>query len=303
MRAATLSPTSTTRRARDVAPGTCGELAQGILPDGRGFVVTCPIDLTTTVDIVLTPAAATEIVGAPVARPYLERALRRTAERIELEASRIAVAHHTRLPVGKGMASSTADIVAASRALARAAGVELLDAEVAEIAAAIEPSDGVMYEGVVAADRATGALLRTWNWWPSFTVVVVIPPTTFRTAAARFDGQARLAGEYAVLLDRLDAAVEARDASAFAEVATRSAVLGQPFVPNDAFAVLEPRTAEFGALGVCAAHTGTVAGLLFPRTREGDALAARAQHALHRSLPDAFAVSIARTPVSPPAGP
>lgn len=297
--AAALLPSSVSVRARNVAPGTCGELAQGVLPDGTPFVVTCPIDRATHIEVRVTPSASFEIVGVPHGRRYLELALRRTAELIGLEPSRIDVVHRSDLPVGKGMASSTADIVAASRALAQAAGVALRAEAVAELAAGIEPSDGVMYDGVVVADRRTGALVRAWNWWPSFTVVMVIPPATFATAAARFDGQEASASEYAALLDRLDAAVDRRDAVAFAEVATRSAQLGQRFVANDAFAHLAPLAGELGALGVCAAHTGTVAGLLFPRTRGGETAASHARHHLRASLPPDHEVVLTHTPSAP----
>lgn len=282
--------------ARGQSPGTCGELAQGVLPDGTAFVVTCPIDRGTTVEVSLSPASSLEIVGVPAGRERLAQALRRTAELLELSPHRVTVSHATELPVGKGMASSTADIVAASRALAAAAGMALAPEHLAALASSIEPSDGVMYDGIVAADRRTGALVRAWDWWPSFTVVAVVPPATFATADARLDTQRQHAEEYAALLARLDAAVVARDAAAFARVAARSAELGQSVVSNRVFVRLAARVDEFGALGVCAAHTGTVAGLLFPRTREGHSAAAAAARALRIDLPADVDVTVAHTP-------
>lgn len=290
------SPSPARRRARNVAPGTCGELAQGVLTDGTPFVVTCPIDRGTSIEVTLTPAPQLEIVGVPAGLDYLTRALRRAAELIELGPCRIEVEHHTALYVGKGMASSTADIVAGARALALAAGLPLRPDEVAELAAAIEPSDGIMYDGIVAADPRTGLRLRSWTWWPQYVVVMVIPPDTFMTSAACFDGQERLAGDYDALLSRLDDAVDRRDDEAFAREATRSALLGQEFVASEAFARLHPRAADFGAVGTCAGHTGTVAGLLFTRTREGHAAAAEAERVLRAELPVGHQVTTARTP-------
>lgn len=268
-----------------------------MLPDGTPFVVTCPIDRGTSVEVTLTPGPSLDIVGVPPGRDYLRRALRRTAELLELGRCRIAVEHRTSLPIGKGMASSTADIVAGTRALARAAGVSLASSEVAELAAAIEPTDGIMFEGIAAADPRSGRRLRDWRWWPRFIVVMAIPPTTFATSAACFDGQDQLAGEYAALLDRLDLAVERRDSAAFARVATRSAELGQAFVENDAFARLTQHAARLGALGTCAGHTGTVAGLLYPHTRVGTRAARDAERTLCSLLPGDHEISIARTPL------
>jgi L-threonine kinase len=270
-----------------------------MLPDGTSFVVTCPIDRGTTVDVALSPAPVLEITGVPHGLSRLEDAVRRTIELLELAPCRVAVQHVGSLPVGKGMASSTADVIAASRAVARAAGEELAAEDLATLAAAIEPSDGVMYDGIVAADRETGRRLRAWDWWPSFTVVMLEPPEGFATAYARFDDQAAHAGEYARLLEQLDDAVAGRDELRFARAATRSAELGQAYVPNAVFSWLAPRAPELGALGVCAAHTGTVAGLLFPRTRAGEAAAAAAERSLRASAPSSYRVSVARTPSSP----
>lgn len=293
------STLAASRTASGASVGTCGELAQGVLPDGTAFVVTCPIELGTTVELTTEPAATLEIVGIPEGRTLISRALKRTAELLELPPVRITVEQRTALPVGKGMASSTADIVAASRALAAAAGVALTPDELARLATAFEPSDAVMYDGVVVTDRRTGRRLRDWDWSPEFTIVVAIPSATFSTADARLDGQTRHGGAYADLLVRLDAAAEQRDLGAFAREATRSGELGRSTAPNETFDRLVREADRVGALGVCTAHTGTVAGLLFPRTRAGDAAARQAKHRLRRLLPAGHDLVVTRTPAAP----
>ena len=99
---------STLRTGLGFANGTCGELAQGVLPDGTPFVVTCPIDRGTSITVRVADAPTFEIVAADGLR-YLDRALRRTAELLELGPVRITGARETSLHVGKGMASSTAE--------------------------------------------------------------------------------------------------------------------------------------------------------------------------------------------------
>ena len=287
--------TPSSRRARGTASGTCGELAQGVLPDGTPFVVTCPIDRGTAIEVVVEPADTLSVAGVPVESAYLERALRRTAELVELAPSRITVEHRSGLYVGKGMASSTADIVAAARALSSAAGLPLRPEELAELAAAIEPTDGIMYDGVAASNPRTGARVRTWDWWPQFLVVMAIPPTSFATAGAQFEGQAELAADYADLLAQLDAAVDRRDAAAFAEQATRSAQLNEAFLPSPTFGLLQPHAERLGALGVCVAHTGTVAGLLFDAGIAGHAAAFAAARELEVLAPSDVQISTAKT--------
>ncbi|MBJ7472361.1 MAG: hypothetical protein JHD16_13725 [Solirubrobacteraceae bacterium] len=295
MSAALPSPAPPVRRARSVAHGTCGEIAQGVLPDGTPFVVTCPIDRGVAVEVEVTAAPSLTIEGLPPGAQFLERALRRTAELVELGPCRMRVEHHSALYVGKGMASSTADIVAAARALSTAVGLPLRQEELAHLAASIEPTDGIMFDGIAASNPRTGERVRRWDWWPQYEIVMVIPPTTLETSAASFAGQDAWADEYAQLLAQLDAAVERRDAAAFAAQATRSGQLNEAFVPSPVRALIEPRAASLGALGVCTAHTGTVAGLLFPHTREGRASASAAARELEAVLPRDLQVTTAQT--------
>lgn len=278
-----------------MASGTCGELAQGVLPDGTSFVVTCPIDRGTAIELTVEPADVLTIHGLPPDASFLERALRRTAELVELGPSRITVEHRSALYVGKGMASSTADIVAAARALSAAVGLPLRTEELAELAAAIERTDGIMYDGIVASDPRTGARVRTWDWWPQFVVVMAIPPATFETSDAQFEGQEQFADEYADLLGQLDAAVEARDAAAFAAQSTRSAQLHERFLPSKMLEFLLPHASRVGALGACVAHTGTVAGLLFDASPQGHVAASSAARALESLAPAGVQITTART--------
>lgn len=293
---------STRLHGAGTAPGTCGELAQGILPGGTRFHVTCPIDRTATVEIELQWAATASISGLGAGSEKIALALRRTAELLELPPARLEVTHRTQLATGKGMASSTADITAAARALAAAAGRPLEPAAIATIAASIESSDGVMFEGICAVEHRTGAVLRRWDWWPQFAIAMAIPRATLDTASVIFDDQDRLAGAYDALLAELDAAVIARSAARFAAVATRSAELNEAFVPNALRPILTAQAAAHGALGVCVGHTGTVAGLLFSGDAVGRQAADRAADALRAALPVAVEVITALTPPSPSGG-
>src|SRR5438270_176025 len=54
------------------------------------------------------------------------------------------------LPEGKGLSSSSADLVAAARAVFRYFGQECPNVLLEKFLMDIEPSDGVMYEGVVS---------------------------------------------------------------------------------------------------------------------------------------------------------
>jgi len=254
---------ATWRRGVGTGAGTCGELVQGVLSDGRTFHVTCPISKSSTVTIRLRESDEWQITGVPPERQKLSTAIRSASDEFGLGPCAVQVRHVSELDVGKGLGSSTADIVAAARAVAAAVGDELSSAELATIATSIEASDGSMYPQIVAFDQKGGALIRRFDWWPQMAVVIVTPSTTLDTASADFTGQADLGHQFDRIIDGLDEAVIARDGAAFARAATESAAFNQQFIPNHLFDVLAEEYESLGADGLNVAHTGTCLGLLF----------------------------------------
>lgn len=245
------------------AVGTCGELVQGFTSTGTPFHVTCPIEKSSTVSVALTRAQAHVVSQLSPGRNKLELALLRTAEYLGIEPCEMRVAHWTDLDVGKGMGSSTADIVAAARALGAAVGRDLNSAELASIAVGIESSDGSMFPGIVAFCQKKGTLLRRYSWWPQFLVVMLNPAKQLNTESADFEGKLALGAEFDEILAQLKAADQNRETLPFAQAATKSARLNQSFVPNSYFSILEDRFEDLGALGINVGHTGTLVGLLF----------------------------------------
>lgn len=281
------------------APGTCGEFAQGIIPDDVHFHVTCPITKTTTVRVRVRPSPETRIEGLSAQQVKIEVALRRTIELLEVEPLEIFADHWTDLEVGKGMGSSTADIVAAASALASALGQTLKPEQIASIATSIESSDGTMYPGVAVVNHKTGEALRRYEWWPEFVLVMVVPATRFNTESAHFEGKERLAHEYVDMLEQFDHAIASRDATLFASQSTRSAQLNQQYVPNPFWLHLAAQAERYGAIGANVAHTGTLCALIFEHTQSGMQAAAEACLDVAQKLPSNICVELTTTPPSP----
>ena len=288
------------------AAGTCGELVQGTLSDGRAFHVTCPINKVTRVAVALRASRQWRIEGVPAGRHKLERAIRQTAETLGTGPYEVLVRHSSALEVGKGLGSSTADVVAGARATASALGLGLDEHVLATLAASIETSDGSMYREIVAFDGRAGALVRRYDWWPQFAVVLVVPPTSLDTDSVDFSGQAKHGARYERILAELDRAAVGRDGAAFASAATASARHNQSFVANPWLDLLETEAEHLGASGVNVAHTGTCLGMLFLRSpgSGGSALEAnvvrtrvmKATQRLRAVLPNDLRVGFAQTP-------
>ena len=149
-------------------PGSCGELVQGTTA-GSNFLVTCPINLYSEVTVSLSsdPSSLWSAGNKTV------EAIHKTLEYLGESFEGIEVRVASELPVGKGMASSSADIAAACLATALAAGRTLDIDEVCKIAIAIEPTDGVFSPGITMIDHVTGKTRHSLGEAPDITIAVL----------------------------------------------------------------------------------------------------------------------------------
>lgn len=138
------------------APGTFGELIQGQI-DGTPFLITLPIFWGTRAVFQGTETESVDVW--PASRRKARLAVERALLEWQKPAGGVLVIRST-LPMGKGMASSSSDIVAALRAVAMYHGVRLTAAEIARRAAEVDPTDGIMYPNAVALNPLTGTLLE-----------------------------------------------------------------------------------------------------------------------------------------------
>ena len=279
--------------ASAAAPGTCGELVQGFL-DGRHFHVTCPIDLFSkaTVQVV----AGSGRVFGPEECPKTVRAVELTLQALGRSDVDAYVALRSRLPRGNGMASSTADVSAAIAAAAEALDASLPAERIAELAIAVEPSDGVMFPGIALFDHRAGAIADRLGNPPPMRVLVLdfggaVDTVAFNTAD-RASVLASLEGTWREALAMVRHGIGAGDPRPIAEGATLSAKGHHGLWPRPELPGVLALAKETGALGVDLAHSGTVLGLLFPDDPEQVAYAGvKAQQRLP-GLRDAFPARI-----------
>lgn len=274
--------------------GTFGELLQGALPDdGPEFLVTFPIDAWSTATVCLCDAHQ----RLTVFPPHKTKALA-VARRVMVAAGRVAGAHlelRTDLAEGKGMASSSADLVATARAVAAGLGVVQTPAHIEAALRGVEPSDGVMYPEVVAFYHRQVRLRQRLGPMPAATVIAhdrggQVDTVAFNNRPHVFPPEDRQ--EYARLLSRLVAAVRSGDLPEIGRISTRSAELALRGDRTRRLRTLREACRRIGGLGLVLAHSGTMLGILLPdeepdlaakteavRRLAGDAVS------VHRSLP------------------
>ncbi len=246
------------------APGTCGELAQGEL-DGTTVMVTCPIDMGSTATVEL--SEGTGLVDGPASAPKARRAVALTLEFLGRRDLDARLSLETSLPRAKGMASSTADVAAAIGATAAALGTATSPREQADLALAVEPSDGVMLPGIALFDHLGGRIARMLGQPPAMRILALEFADEIDTQAFNaVDRRAELrshAARFREALDLITAGLADGDARLIGEGATLSSLANQAVLPKPQLASVLDLAQAAGALGVNVAHSGTVLGLLF----------------------------------------
>ena len=246
------------------APGSCGELAQGMLSNRR-LMVTCPIDIYATAEVELWDGDS--VVSGPPEAPKAIRAVEKTLERL----GRWDIHAHLRLensmPRQKGMASSTADIVASIAATAAALQTDLPIDEQVDIALAIEPSDGIMLPGIALFDYRRGEVTRLLGEPPDIRMLVLEfsgGVDTERFNAMDHTPELRAQSiRFAEAVQLIAEGLAAGDVGRIGRGATMSAVAHQSVLPKTPLPLVLQLATDAGAAGVNVAHSGTVIGLLF----------------------------------------
>ncbi|MFD4583823.1 kinase [Streptomyces sp. NPDC058423] len=248
--------------------GTFGELLQGVLPEENGdFLVTLPVARWTRATFRPDPGTDELVV-----RPHRKQKALRLARMIVGEATQPTggvLTLNSVIPEGKGLASSSADLVATARAVGQALGLAMPASRIERLLARIEPTDGVLYPGIVAFHHRSVRLRAVLGSLPAMTVVGVdeggaVDTVDFNRIPKPFTVADR--HEYARLLDRLADAIRSRDLTEVGRIATRSALMNQPLRHKWSLDRMREICREVGGLGIAVGHSGTTLGVLLDAT-------------------------------------
>jgi len=222
-------------------PGSCGEFVQGML-NNEPFLITCPVNLFTTVLV------SDKFSGHFGLGWKSKIMLERTLKYFECNEFNFGIKLETDLPRGKGMASSSADLAAICKAAALALNFDITAQEIAKLAASIEPTDGIFYDEIVAMNPVTGKLLKTFQDVPKYKIAVFDFGSEVNTL--EFERRSNL------YLNELPQHLNMN-------LVTKSAIANQKILYKNGLEKIIKTAKNFGALGVNAAHTGTVIGIIF----------------------------------------
>lgn len=184
------------------------------------------------------------------------------------------------IPEGFGLGSSTADIVAALRGVGRFHGIPLKAAELFRLAVRAESaSDGTMFPGRarLVCQREGEVLQRFARRLPSFSLISFNaapqePVDTLDYQPAYYSSDE--IAEFDELRNLVGRGIKNQDIAMIGEVATRSAIINNRYLPQPNFDTILDIAHSSGALGIQVAHSGRMIGIMMPKNanRSSDAV-------------------------------
>jgi L-threonine kinase len=249
-------------------PGTCGELVQGWSADwDEAVLVSCPITFYSRVRVELRPGPEIITFGLAQSYPKSKQAAHLLLDYLGRPDLGAEIHLNSQLQPGRGMASSTADIIGVMVGVAAALDHTLAPGELARLACQIEPSDSTMFAGLTMLAYRGSARYRELGPVPPLPLLMLDTGQAIDTLAynARLNLAAvrQLASSTQTALELLSQGLANHDAEAIGAAATLSAFSYQAINYSPWLEQIQTWGQATGALGLVRAHSGSVFGLLY----------------------------------------
>lgn len=248
------------------APGTCGELMQGYI-DGKDFLINSPIPFYARVYISLKTSGEVKVIS----RGHYAKVANVVRETLKLYNSAdlgAEISIESKIPRGKGLASSTSELTAAIVATAQALNQDISQEQIVRILIHVDhSSDGVFLPGINMFNHLSGLRYESFGDPPPLNFIIVDTGGEVSTMGFNREQARSVAKTHEVELRRgitlLRKGFERKNAALIAAGATISAIVNQKVLHKPLLETLIEGTLEFGGLGVNCAHTGTVLGVMY----------------------------------------
>ncbi|MGX9053893.1 GHMP family kinase ATP-binding protein [Mesorhizobium sp. 43Arga] len=256
------------------AMGHHGELVQGLFEDTGGFLKRALVSLPCPelrAKASFQPDDSNRIITLQPDRHKALRAAELTVAAFGPQGMGGALSLESNIPIGRGMGSSTADVLASILAVADCLQITVCAEQVMHIAVCAETAcDSTLFQqqAVLFAHRE-GLVVESFRKALPAMEVISIDTTPGATVDTLEFEPARYATAeieaFRPIRSLLRAAINAADARMLGRAATASAHINERFLPKPRLDEIEAIGARSGAVGVQVAHSGTVVGLMFDK--------------------------------------
>lgn len=250
-----------------ICPASCGEFVQGIL-EKEEYLSSYAIDLYSTA---IVEEKINDInMGPSKSRTAIEKVFERFNLPIK-ESKNISLNIYSKIPVGKGMASSSADIGATIVATLNLINKDLSSEEISKIASTIEPTDSTYIQKNVIFNPLNGEVVKYLGNIKNSKVVILEPNKTLNTMKIRnipnykeikFKNKEIISEAFYLL----EEGIKNNDLYLVGRAATLSSLANENIDKKQGLKEIIEISQNYGAYGVNIAHSGTVIGILIDKS-------------------------------------
>lgn len=237
-------------------PGSCGELFQCVI-DGQEYLLSYGINLKSYARIT---DENMDPLGTKVVQVLSQLPPSKEVRAIE---------NKSNLAIGKGLSSSTADMVACLQAWSVFQGRALSAEELTRYCALVEPTDSTAFAQWTVINPLTGGVVFQTDWEPELYVYILEPrKTEWTVELTRMTNSPNYpCFESAILLDEFKLACQEKSLAKIGQLATKSALFNNQRLSKPYLEEIIDLVTKQGFLGINVAHSGTVIGVLMTKSQ------------------------------------
>ena len=249
-----------------VCPASCGEFVQGVL-DSEEYLSSYAINLFS----VATLEEGKEVIhtGPKKSRRAMELVFEKFGIPVD-ESKKISLNINSQIPIGKGMASSTADIGATIKATLSMLDKTLTGEEISKLAVKIEATDSLLLNRHSIFNPLTADIKKYLGTIDNARVVILEPDDILDTKSIRMTPNYR---KYKMqnkeiiktAFDLLDEGLAKKDLNLVGKACTYSGLANENIHKKPFLKEIIEVSDKFGGYGVNIAHSGTVIGILIDK--------------------------------------
>lgn len=252
-----------------ICPASCGEFVQGIL-DNEEYLSSYAIDMFSIAS--LEEKKEDINLGSKKSRKAIEKVFEKFNIPIE-ESKNISLDLKSNIPIGKGMASSTADIGATIKATLSILNKKLNDEEISLIASEIEPTDSIILYKNSIFNPVNGSVKKYLSSFDNGRVIILEPKEVLETKIIRSNPNylnIKLENKSIIKksFDLLEKGLENNDLKLIGEACTLSSLANENIHKKPYLNEIIEISESMNAYGVNIAHSGTVIGILIDKNMD-----------------------------------
>ena len=246
-----------------ICPASCGEFVQGYVKE-KEYLSSYAIDIYSVAYI---EEKIHEIQRGPKkSRKAIEKVFEYFNIPIE-ESKNLSLEVKSKIPIGKGMASSTADIGATIKATLAYLNKDMTMEEISKLASSIEATDSIYIERTNIFNPIEGEVVKYLGNIQGAKVIILEPNKRIKTSKIRQRvdyKDIKQKNKYIIeeAFHMLEDGIYSNDLNLIGKACNMSSLANENILKKPALREIMEITENYGAYGVNIAHSGTVMGIV-----------------------------------------